>query len=128
MSQRTDSFTTEKEDSGQVLWAAIDTHDERGALRLDVAVWTRNYGSYLRSAFRASRAHHATSNHPFAKLDPDECKGRTEMGNIVADNEATRGPAAPRAPQWRTRQALRPQQRRHRLPGPLILCVVSLWD
>src|SRR4029077_5210192 len=85
-----ESIEPDKMDAELVLRATVDTGDEIGALRFEVAVWTRSYGPYLRYVLRADRASGESSwHHPFSRLGDDR-DGSVQVENIVADNEATR--------------------------------------
>jgi hypothetical protein len=77
-------------DAEQVIRATIDTSDQLGALCLDVAVWTCNYGPYLRYVLHVDRANRGSRSHPFSRLEDDDGDDCVQVGNVVADNEATR--------------------------------------
>jgi hypothetical protein len=127
--QARDRFEPEETDAAEVVRASIETKDELGPLRFEVVVWTRTYGSYLRYAFRASRAFQPAWNHPFSALDPDERDGCAEISNIVADNEATRALLRLIAlPDAELDELCGTHREASRYRARLIRCVRSLWD
>jgi hypothetical protein len=122
-------FERGEDDAEEVLRATVDTADEVGALRFEVAVWTRGYGPYLRFAFGVDRANPQSSLHPFCRLDRDERDGELQIGNIVADNEATRALLRLIAlPDTELGRVSGSNTGAARYRSKLIRCVRLLWD